>query len=88
MTELQQWFELAKSIGAGGAAVLGVVCYMLWKAYREEVTYSKARDRETLTVLAAMVEADKTAIIVDGHHEDRVLAAINELKQLILQHQK
>lgn len=88
MSDLQSWFEIAKYIGAGGAFVLGVVCWKLWGAYREEVTYSKTRDRETLTVLAAMASQSKDISNMKERREDRILQAIHDLKQTILSHNK
>lgn len=84
MNDVQTWFEIAKYIGAGGAFVLGVGCWKIWVAYRDEVTYSRTRDRETLTVLAAIAEVNKSNDMTLTMREDRLLAAINELKSLIL----
>lgn len=87
MTDLQQWFEIAKYIGAGGAFVLGIGCWQLWMAYRAEIAYSKTRDKETLTVLSAMVNTDKEMLFEGTRREDRILNAIDSLKNIILQHQ-
>lgn len=97
MEGLVQWAEIAKLIGAGGAFVLGVGCWKLWIAYQVELTYSKTRDRETLTVLAAIVNSDKEAMTVYAHGEQKILsaivnsdrdvkAAISDLRSTILRH--
>lgn len=83
---LNEWFEIAKYIGAGATFVLGIVCWNLWLAYKEELKYSKSRDRETLTVLSAIVDADKTNLNAHNQSELKILHAIQELKAIIIEH--
>ena len=79
VAQTSQWFEIAKYIGAGATFVLGPISYLLWGAYREEVAYSKLRDKETLNVLASL-----TKVIQDdsakGEREENSLK--NEMKDL------
>ncbi len=75
MDDLKSWFEIAKYIGAGGAFVLGIVAFLLWKAYQKELDYSKTRDRETLNVLAVLVSGDSN-----------LMKTVEEVRDLIRRH--
>ena len=86
MNEVQSWFEIAKYVGAGGAFVLGIGVWKVWTAFQIELSYSKARDRETLNVLAALTAVIKDESITDARHEDKILSAINELKAIVVAH--
>lgn len=83
---ISQWWEIAKYVGAGGAFVLGIVCWKLWSAYREEVTYSKQRDRETLTVLAEMIKEDAALTTKLDNHQTQLIQAITELRNTVIAH--
>ena len=86
MGNVSAWWDVAKYVGAGGAFVLGIVCWKIWQAYQEEVKYSKQRDRETLTVLAEMVKEDAALATKLDHNKDQVLSAVADLKSTVLRH--
>lgn len=77
--DAKEWFEVAKYIGAGATFVLGPACWILWKALREEMSYSRTRDRETLTVLASISDLIRTG--QDG--QARLSAAVHELTEMV-----
>lgn len=82
MPTFAEWFEIAKYIGAGATFVLGPVAVALWRAYQGEVTYSKTRDRETLTLLQTL----STRIDDDSKSNAQILTAITDLRDLVVEH--
>ena len=81
-----EWVQGAQIVGAGGALILGIVAWKLWAAYREEVTYSKASDKETLSILNSLTGTMKDEQVSELRREDKLMNAIQELKTLITNH--
>ena len=91
--QVNEWIDIAQKIGSGTAAVLGIGFIYLWKAYQIEIRYSKERDTQTLTVLnklTSVVERsemrDNEAHITQKEQTVTILAAVAELRQLVLNH--
>ena len=84
MPELETWWSIAQKIGSGAAFVLGVGCWKIWAAYREELTYSKTRDRETLAVLSAIVESSKATERATAAGDEKVLTALTNHNRELL----
>ena len=84
--DVKTWFEIARYVGAGGAFVLAIMSWKLWTAYQAELSYSKSRDRETLTVLNTLMATLKDERLSDLRREDKLMMAIQELKEIILSH--
>lgn len=71
---------MAKWLGAGATFVLGIVVWVLWPAYREEVQYQRQRDKEISAVLENL-----TKILAEDTRNDSILnkditTSLNELK--------
>jgi hypothetical protein len=92
------WWDTAQKVGAGATFVLGIVVFVLARAYSDkdkalasEVVYSKDRDKQTLTVMLEL-----TALIRGIDQRDKetagstavVIAAIADVKATILQHNR
>ena len=86
MDEVKSWWDIAQKIGSGAAFVLGLVAWKFWLRLQDEWGYQRQRDRETLTVLAEMVSAEKESFNVELRREEKVLSAIADLKSTILNH--
>jgi hypothetical protein len=86
MKDLESWWEIAKFVGAGGAFVLGAVAYKLWNAYQSELTYSKARDREMLTVLNTLTTTLDKSDQAQASRDSGLQRAIENLSELIREH--
>lgn len=86
MDEVKSWWDIAQKIGSGAAFVLGLVSWKFWLRLQDEWEYQRRRDRETLTVLAEMVSAEKESFNVELRREDKVLSAIADLKATIISH--
>ena len=84
--DLVAWFEMAKSGGIVSTFVLGVGIVFIWLAYREEIEYSRRRDKETLELLATLTLNIKDGVKEGGYRDDKILTAIGELKQIVLEH--
>ena len=84
MPEIETWWSIAQKIGSGAAFVLGVGCWKIWAAYREELTYSKTRDRETLAVLSAIVESSKATERATAAGDEKVLTALTNHNRELL----
>lgn len=83
MPNAEAMYEIAKSFGAGAAFLLTVACYVIWNAYREELKYSRERERETLTVLSTLTNSLKD-ISKDGTlRDDKILEATKNILHLI-----
>ncbi len=99
-TSIAGAWDVAQKVGAGGALVLIVVVIFLWKAYlakdkqlTDEVTYSKDRDKQTLTVmieLTALIRGiDKRDIDSAGANAvstKELMTVLAEIKGLIKEH--
>ncbi len=93
MTELTAWFDIAQKIGSGAAFVLGIGLIFLWRAYLQELTYSKQRDAQTLTVLLNLtnlmetnIERDKETAARAETNMTALLNAVAELRELVRSH--
>ena len=90
---MTEWWDIAQKVGSGAAFVLGIGVWAVWKAYREEVTYSKDRDRQTLEVLLKLTKItegiDKRDEMSERYQSDskrELLEAIRDLKTTIIAH--
>lgn len=78
-----EWWDIARYVGAGGAFVLGITSHLLWKAFREEVAYTKARDKETLNVLMTLTNVIKEGDSSGSRRSDSMTAGLQELRHAI-----
>lgn len=51
MEEAKTWWALASQLGVGATFVLGICTVFVWRALRDEQTYSRKRDIDTLETL-------------------------------------
>lgn len=83
LSALEQWFELAKDIGAGATFVLGPMAWLFWKRMNADDTYIREMNKtsiDTLNTLTATI--NNMAIETDSKYE-KVAECIRQLTDLI-----
>ena len=81
MSDVTAWMEFSKYLGAGAAGILGIVAYKIWAAYQVEISYSKTRDRETLTILNSLTNVIDAKQKQDEREESLVIKGLDDLKR-------
>lgn len=77
---ISEWWDFVRIFGSGAAGVLGPICWMLWRANREEVIYSRLRDKEMTTQSLSMTNLIERLLRDDDHKDEGLRTALVELK--------